>query len=81
MYLCLNCNKLFENPIPIHEYHDELDDNQVEQYYGCPHCRSNDYVETIQCDLCGEYVTDVYVKLKDGTVACSDCYAIYIISD
>ena len=47
------------------------------EYRGCPHCRSDQIVRAVQCDLCGEYVTEDYVVLKDGTVACADCYTRY----
>lgn len=77
MYICNNCGALLESTVSIHEYHDELDDCPVEEYHGCPCCKSNDVVEAVQCDLCGEYVAYDYIKLKDGTIACSDCYTTF----
>ena len=77
MYICNNCGAIIENTISIHEYHDELDDKPIEEYHGCPYCKCSDVVEAVQCDLCGEYIAYDYVKLKDGTIACSDCYTTY----
>lgn len=77
MFICTNCNKILESPVSIHEYHDELDDSRIEEYYGCPYCKSDQIVEAKQCSLCGEYVIDDYVVLKDGTVACQNCYVMY----
>ena len=77
MYICSNCGALLESTVSIHEYHDELDDSPVETYHGCPYCKSDQVEEAVQCDLCGEYCVNDYVKLKDGTIACSDCYTVY----
>ena len=77
MYICNNCGELIESTISIHEYHDELDERPVEEYHGCPYCKSNDVSEAVQCSLCGEYVASDYVKLGDGTIACQNCYVRY----
>lgn len=77
MYICNNCGAVIENTISIHEYHDELDDKPIEEYHGCPYCKCSDVDEAVQCDLCGEYIAHDYVKLSDGTIACSDCYETY----
>lgn len=77
MFICDNCGALLESTISIHEYHDELDDRPVEEYHGCPYCKSDQVFEAVQCSLCGRYVINDYVKLKDGTIACSDCYVMF----
>ena len=77
MYVCLNCSAVFDTPIPIHEYHDELDEKAIEEYYVCPYCKSDDYEEAVQCNLCGQYVNCNYVELKDGTFACEDCFTFH----
>lgn len=77
MYICDNCGALITSLIPIHEYHNELDENKIEIYYGCSRCRSPNVTEAKQCDLCGEYVAHDYIILKDGTVVCSQCYTMY----
>ena len=75
-YYCYNCDSYFENTVSIREYHNEVDDRPFEEYQGCPYCKSDDIVEAVQCSLCGQYVVCGYVKLNDGTIACSDCYEI-----
>lgn len=77
MYICDNCGAVFENTISIREHHNELDDETTEEYHGCPVCKNSSVLKAVQCDLCGEYVAYDYVKLKDGTIACSDCYETF----
>lgn len=79
MYLCLDCENIFEVPKEYSESHG-LSSPPYETWAGCPKC-SGGYVETICCDLCGEWVTGEYVKLKDGTVACDQCYEVNDIID
>ena len=78
MYICNNCGLQFASPIPIHEYHDELDDRAIEVFYVCPHCKCDNYEEAVQCDLCGDYVNTEYVELKDGTFVCNNCYILHM---
>lgn len=77
MYICNSCGLIFESPKTIREYHNELDDNPYEEYEACPYCGCSDFDQSYRCDLCGEYTGWHYVKLKDGTVACSDCYETF----
>lgn len=77
MFICNNCNSLLENTVPIHEYHDELDDKFCETYYVCPYCKSDDVDEAVQCSICGEYISHDYIVLKTGQVICSNCYTMY----
>ena len=77
MYICDNCGAVFENTVSIREHHNELDDKAVEEYRGCPVCKYGGVLEAVQCDMCGEFVAYDYVRLKDGTIACSDCYETF----
>lgn len=77
MFICNNCGVILENTVSIRERHNELDDRPAEEYQGCPFCKCDDIMEAVQCDLCGAFVAYGYVKLKDGTVACSDCYETF----
>lgn len=45
-----------------------------EEWAVCPACDCNDFVETMRCDYCGEYITGEYISLSDGTVYCDECY-------
>ena len=76
MYRCIDCGTEFEYPKKIREYLDD-DTHFFAMYYGCPHCRSDDVEQVVVCDLCGEHVADGYVVLKDGTIACNDCFTLY----
>ena len=75
MFKCSDCGALFEDLAPIKEYLD--DEIGYLLYHGCPFCRSDQVEVAMKCDLCGEYVTEDYIVLKDGTVACADCHTRY----
>lgn len=75
MYYCNDCGALFKELVPIKEYLDEGDGYLL--YLGCPNCRSDQVDAAVQCDLCGEYVVNDYVVLKDGTIACYKCHTRY----
>lgn len=75
MFYCNDCGALFKELATIKEVVD--DEMGYLEYRGCPHCRSDQIVQAVQCDLCREYVTEDYVILNDGTVACANCHTRY----
>ena len=77
MMCCNNCGALFENPLIVRDYHDELDDRAYEELQCCPSCKSDDLSIAVQCSFCGEYVIENYIVLPDGTIACDGCYVMY----
>lgn len=79
MYICLDCGELFEEPCKYVETHG-LDSPPYEKYMGCPHC-GGAYVETIQCDICGEWISGEYVKLDNDMVVCDNCYVVKCVED
>ena len=54
MYICLDCNKLFDSPKRYVETHG-LDTPPYETWTGCPSCGGS-YVSATECDECGDYV-------------------------
>lgn len=79
MYLCLDCNSVFSCPKKIVEKHG-LDYPPYEEFYGCPKCGGT-YVGTIECDSCGNYVTNDYIETIDGSIYCENCYSIKNVED
>jgi DNA-directed RNA polymerase subunit RPC12/RpoP len=79
MYLCLDCDRTFEEPHYYEETHG-LDSPPYETLSECPRCGGN-FVETYLCDCCGKWITGEYVKLSNGTVACEQCYEVNDIGD
>lgn len=71
MYLCLECNRTFENPKIYKESHGL--DPPWEKKEGCPYC-SGAFVETFKCNGCGGWITGSYVKTKGGDFICDSCY-------
>lgn len=74
MYICLDCKNKFYDPERFVEMHG-FDSPPYEEWNGCPAC-GGAFVEAFCCDECGDWIEGEYVKLKDGSVFCSDCYVI-----
>lgn len=79
MYLCSNCECVFDEPKRYIETHG-FDSPPYETWDGCPECGGG-YVETMECSECGKWITGEYIKLNDGTVICDGCYEINDIAD
>ena len=81
MYICLDCGSLFEEPVTYQG--DKLEHFGFtcrENWTGCPSC-SGSYKETFHCDHCGDYITDNFIELSDGTKICDNCYQVKNIND
>ena len=72
MYLCLDCENIFDTPKDFIETHG-LDSPPYETWTGCPIC-GGAYVKTMPCNECGQWVIGDYIKLGDDTVICDNCY-------
>ena len=77
MWYCNDCESFFDHTVKIYESPVDESRRWGRLIFGCPHCRSDNYEKAYRCDLCGEYVVEDYVKLKDGTVACNNCFVLY----
>lgn len=81
MYVCKQCHELFEEPIKWKEDRGEhFGFLAYEEFVGSPCCLS-DYVKARQCESCGDYLVDSYIKLIDGSRCCKDCYQTIEIGD
>jgi hypothetical protein len=72
MFLCRECKNLFEEPKRYVETHG-LETPPYEQLSCCPFC-GGEYVKTMPCDYCGEYIEGKYVEMPDRKVCCDYCY-------
>ena len=72
MFVCLDCDKLFEEPKHYIETHG-LESPPYEEFEGCPYCGGT-CVETYRCDCCGQWLVGSYVKTKEGFRYCDNCY-------
>ena len=68
MYICEECELVFDEPKTIEEHHPYGMTYATEYWNACPHCESTEIVEAQQCNLCGEY----FAELHDGL--CDICY-------
>ena len=78
MFVCLDCGELFSEPSYWEEDHG-LEYGPFEQCSGCPYCGCA-YVETFECDCCGEYIVGEYYEIDDMRY-CDDCVIHRDISD
>ena len=78
LFICTECGCLFEEPVEWEERHG-LDTPPYEKWSGCPQCHGN-YVETYQCDCCGEWIEDYYIRIGDDRY-CQNCYVEYALGE
>ena len=79
MWICLDCNELFQDPAHYVNTH-SLDTPPYEEYDGCPYC-GGAYAEAHECDCCGEWITGDYIKTADGKRYCENCYITMELGD
>lgn len=60
MYICDECDAVFEEPIRKQEYSEEYGDSTA---YYCPHCGSEEYTADDECPVCHSF--------KIGTIGCA----------
>lgn len=75
MNKCLDCDNVFDNPLIVCERHG-LDTPPYEEIYTCPKCKSAEILDAFQCDGCGEYVCDNFIKTTNGKIFCDNCYCL-----
>lgn len=81
MFVCIECQTIFEDPIKIEEDRGEYFGFPAhEDFYVCPKCKGN-YVEAHRCDSCGEWIDDTYIKTDDDKRYCSNCYRVAELGD
>ena len=71
LYICLECGKVFEEPVYWTERHG-FSYGPYEEWYGSPCCYGG-YTRAYECDYCGELITDDYIKIEDRRY-CQNCY-------
>lgn len=73
MYVCDECDHVFEKPKSKSgdrvEYHGVM--ISLPLYYVCPHCESENFTETVRCNMCNRIVSED--KAVFG--ACPECAA------
>ena len=79
MFLCLDCNRVFEEPKQHIDRHG-LDAPPYEIWSCCPYC-GGDYVSTTSCDVCGEWISGEYIQTANDDYICSKCYQVKDIED
>lgn len=79
LFVCLECGKIFEQPVDYVEKHG-LDTPPYEEFSGSP-CCAGAYTEAHKCDCCGEWIVSSYVKINDGERYCEDCFSIKELDD
>lgn len=68
MYICIDCERLFDQFETVEEARPYGEGSAAEKWAVCPHCSSSNIEEAVKCENCGEYT----VELTDGL--CSYCY-------
>jgi hypothetical protein len=79
IYICLDCNNLFEEPKSYNEPH-ILDSPPYPKHLGCPKCGGM-YALTEKCDICNKYAEIEYITTKDGQTICNKCFKKHEIGE
>lgn len=80
LFVCIECGKIFSEPIKWTEDRGEcFGFSTYEEFLGSPCCYGN-YVKTYQCDACGEWITDDYIKIGNERY-CQECFTNYELGD
>lgn len=74
MNVCLECGRLFDDEdINISFESHGLDSPPYERIESCPYCNGN-FIETMRCHYCGNWLIDSFFELPDYTASCSECF-------
>lgn len=68
MFICRECEAIFDEPKTIEEHHPYGMTYATEYWDVCPQCESTDFTEAKQCERCGSLVPE----LDEGL--CDICY-------
>lgn len=80
MYKCAYCGKIFEEPKKYYETTEFWGAKTTYEELISPCCKDG-FVETFQCDCCGEYITGDYILTQNNNIYCEDCYEVRNIDD
>lgn len=76
MYICCDCGHVFEEP--KHYSEDRTPGGAfeggsfIEHYDGCPLC-AGAFEEAVECDGCGEYVSERVIEYNNDGAFCNSC--------
>lgn len=68
MYICMDCNRIFDEPKIVSERHPYGMGYATEKLAMCPHCSGLNFEKALMCKNCGECTAE----LTDGL--CGSCY-------
>ena len=67
MYICMNCQTMFDSPDSVEDFTSEFWGASVRHYASvCPNCGSDDFEEMDKCVVCGEWI-------NPGEELCENC--------
>lgn len=85
-YKCKECGAVFDEPQIIKTTHSgRYEAHGYEEYGKCPNCPSDEFIECVICDYCGEAVASgiddyVYFREKEENI-CNDCLHDYCVDN
>ena len=67
MYICMNCQTMFDSPNEVEDFTSEFWGARVRHMTSvCPYCGSDDFDEMDKCEICGE-------DINPGEELCENC--------
>ena len=80
MYICLDCEELFDEPKSWEERHG-LDYPPYEVWHGCPFCGGGCIIIAEFCDGCNKPLIGEHIRTCHGTKYCENCFTYHSVID
>lgn len=80
MYICAECEKLFDEPITVRDGYNSVDPPNERLIDVSPCCEAY-FVEAKECIVCEEGIDCDYIELSNGEFVCENCYSIHNVED
>lgn len=75
MYICKDCGEVFEDCDTYEEARPYGMGYAYETFAICPYCKSDDFVEAIECNRCGEILAKEDCEYDESlNYLCEHCY-------
>jgi formylmethanofuran dehydrogenase subunit E len=74
MFICLECNEVFEEPKVVYEHHPYGMTYATEEWRVCPHCGDSNIDIAVECSRCGEYIAKEEAYTEGKKYLCDFCY-------
>lgn len=73
MYICLDCDKVFEEPKVHYDHHPYGMTYATEEWWSCPYCGESNIDIMVECSRCGEPLAKDSANVGEDLMPLCDC--------